>query len=107
MSEKKSKGTNRRALIAGAVAAGAALPLITRSANAQGGSRFVVDLGGLELPERTAAKLEAEIKRAVLSAVAAGAPKQKFNPGPLGPGIRGIILMPVNLPNAGGQMTTP
>jgi len=104
MSEKK---TNRRALIAGAVAAGAALPLVIRSANAQGGSRFVVDLGGFELPERAAAKLEAEIRRAVLGALASGAPKQKFNPGQLGPGIRGIIMMPVNLPNAGGTMTTP
>src|SRR3569833_2035648 len=104
MSEKKSKGTNRRALIAGAVSAGAALPFITISANAAGGTRVVVDLGGVELPERVAAKLESEIRRAVLAAVAAGAPKQKFNPGQLGPGIRGIILMPVNLPNAGGMM---
>jgi hypothetical protein len=101
MSEKK---TNRRALIAGAVAAGAALPLITISANAAGGTRVVVDLGGVELPERVAAKLEAEIKRAVLSALAVGAPKTKFNPGQLGPGIRGIIMMPVNLPNVGGAM---
>jgi hypothetical protein len=104
MSEKKSKGTNRRALIAGAVAAGAAIPLITKSANAAGASRFVVDLGGVELPERVAANLEAEIRRAVLAAVASGAPKTKFNPGQLGPGIRGIVLMPVNLPNAGGMM---
>lgn len=106
MSDKKGKGTNRRALIAGAVAAGAALPLISVSAKAAEGTRVVVDLGGVELPERIAAKLEAEIRRAVLSAVAAGAPKQKFNPGQLGPGIRGIIMMPVELPHAGG-MTHP
>ena len=100
MSNKKDKTQSRRSLIATAVAAGAALPLISVTAKAQGrGTRVVVDLGGVELPDAIAAKLEAEIRRACLSAVAMGAPKQKFKNGILGPGIRGIVMIPVGALN--------
>lgn len=99
--DKKDKGLNRRAAIAAAVA-GAALPLVAVTAKAQGrGTRVVVDLGGVELPRGIADKLEQDIRRACLSAVALGAPKTKFTNGPLGPGIRGIIMVPVGLPNGG------
>lgn len=104
MSNNKDKGQSRRSLIAAAAAAGAALPLISITANAQGrGTRIVVDLGGVELPRDVAAKLEVEIRRAVLSAVAMGAPKLKFRAGPLGPGIRGYVLIPAAL-QGGGMM---
>jgi hypothetical protein len=107
MSSKKDKGQtkdqaksqSRRALIAG-VAAGAALPILTKTASAQGmmmgnpGTRYVVDLGGVRLPDRLGDELEAQIRRAVLSAVARAYPRQKFVPGPLGPGIRGIVIRP-------------
>ena len=101
MSNKKDKTQSRRSLIAAAVAAGAALPLVSVGAKAQSrGTKVVVDLGGVELPEAVAAKLEMDIRRAVLLAVAQGAPKIKFTNGPLGPGIRGIIMRPVGLPGA-------
>ncbi|HEY0106634.1 MAG TPA: hypothetical protein VGB91_11165 [Rhizomicrobium sp.] len=105
MSSKKDKGPDRRAIIA-AAAAGAALPLAAGAAKAQGGmmmgggmmgregSRFVVDLGGVRLPDDVAAKLEGDIRRAVLMAVARAYPRTKFGNGILGPGTRGIILRP-------------
>ena len=100
MSSKKDKSHSRRSLIATAVAAGAALPFVTVTAKAQGrGTRVVVDLGGVQLPEGVAAKLEAEIRRACLSAVALGAPRTKYTLGPLGPGIRGFVLVPVGALN--------
>lgn len=104
MSNKKDKNPNRRSLIAGAAAAGVALPMITIAANAQGrGTRVVVDLGGVELPAEVADKLGDEIRRAVLVALAHGAPKLKFKAGPLGPGIRGYVLIPAAL-QGGGMM---
>lgn len=105
-SDKKRGGPNRRSVIAtAAVAAGAALPLVAvTDAKAQGrGTRIAVDLGGVSLPEAIAAKLEQDIRRAVLIAVAAGAPKTKFSNGPLGPGIRGIIMIPQGLSSGGMQ----
>ncbi|MEI9886050.1 MAG: hypothetical protein WDN08_06030 [Rhizomicrobium sp.] len=81
------------------------MPLVSVSAAAEGrGTRVVVDLGGVTLPEGIAMKLDSEIRRACLSAVAQGAPRTKFTNGPLGPGILGLILVPVGLPH-GGMMT--
>ncbi len=89
---------NRRALLATAIAAGAALPLVSVKAQAQGrGTRVVVDLGGVELPRQIADNLENDIRRACLMAVARAMPRTKFKNLPLGPGTRGIMLMPVAL----------
>jgi hypothetical protein len=106
MSNKKDKTTSRRAMITAAVAAAAALPLITVETKAQGGrgTRVVVDLGGVELPRQIADNLENDIRRAVLMAVARAQPRTKFRNLPLGPGTRGIMLAPVNFPGGGGMM---
>ncbi|HEY0303001.1 MAG TPA: hypothetical protein VGC36_16765 [Rhizomicrobium sp.] len=108
MSNKKDKdkGLNRRAVLTtAAAAAGAALPLVSVTAKAQGrGTRVTVDLGGVELPRQIADNLESDIRRTVLMAVARAAPRTKFKDVPLGPGIRGIIIRPVDLPFDGGMM---
>jgi len=114
MSTKKDKGLNRRSVITtAAAAAGAALPLVAGAAKAQmmgggmagrgGASRFVVDLGGVHLPDAVADKLQDDIRRAVLMAVARAQPKLQYKQGPLGPGIRGFVLIPANL-QGGGMM---
>jgi hypothetical protein len=105
---RKDKQTNRRALIAGAVAAAAALPLVVVEAKAQGrGTRVMVDLGGVELPRQIADNLEADIRRAVLMAVARAQPRTKFKNLPLGPGIRGIVIRPIDLPGGGMMGPSP
>ena len=95
---------DRRAMLTAAIAAGATLPLVTVSADAQSrGTRVVVDLGGVELPRQIADNLENDIRRAVLMAVARAFPRTKFKNLPLGPGTRGITIMPVDL-RGGGMM---
>lgn len=103
----KNAGTNRRSLITGAAAAAAAALSVTIETNAQGrGTRVVVDLGGVELPRQIADNLENDIRRACLMAVARAQPRTKFKNLPLGPGIRGIMLQPVDF-HGGGMMMGP
>jgi len=107
MSSKKDKPKSsgktqsRRALISAATAA-ALVPMLAKGAMAQmmmggggrGGTRVVVDLGGVKLPRAIADDVENQIRRAVLSAVARAYPRVKFRPGQLGPGTIGIVLIP-------------
>jgi hypothetical protein len=104
-SEKKAV-LNRRSMLTTALAAGAALPLVTVETQAQGGrgTRVVVDLGGVDLPRGIADNLENDIRRAVLMAVARAYPRTKFKSLPLGPGTRGIYLQPINFEHGGGMM---
>jgi hypothetical protein len=97
-SAKKPGARSRRSLIAGAAVA-AALPLVSvTTAKAQArGTRVMVDLGGVELPRQVADTLEENIRRACLSAVAQAAPRAKFKNVPLGPGIRGFVIRPIEL----------
>ncbi|HXC54356.1 MAG TPA: hypothetical protein VNU97_03605 [Rhizomicrobium sp.] len=94
MSDAEKKGPDRRALIA---MTAAVLPQLPCPAAAQegGGTRFVVDLGGVSLPDAIANRLQTEIRRAVLMAVAEAAPHTKFRNGTLAPGVRGIVLVPL------------
>ena len=80
--------------MAAAVAGAAFLPARAEAQN--GGTKFVVDLGGVTLPEEIAAKLEHDIRGAVLLAVAKAAPNTKFRNGTLPQGARGIVLVPVS-----------
>lgn len=92
MAGNKNKGTDRRALIAAAAAA-TALPFVTVESRAQArGTRVVVDLGGVDLPDEIATKLESDIRRAVLMAVAQAVPHTKFKSLPLPKGTLGIVL---------------
>jgi hypothetical protein len=92
MTDNKDKSTDRRTLIA-AAAATAALPFMTTETRAQArGTRVVVDLGGVDLPDEIATKLESDIRRAVLMAVAQAAPRTKFKSLPLPKGTLGIVL---------------
>jgi hypothetical protein len=74
----KTKGTDRRSLLA-AAAASAAMPLLAGAAKAENsmmtrpmmeGTKFQVDLGGVKLPEKVADELGMQIRRAVLGACA-------------------------------------
>lgn len=104
MSNKKDKNLNRRSVMTAAAAvAGAALVTVSAKAQARG-TKVVVDLGGVELSREIGAQLEADIRRAVLMAVAKAAPKIKFTNTRLNPGTLGIWLHPINLPD-GGMMT--
>ena len=86
---------NRRAVLATAIA-GAAIAT-TAGAKAEGtGTQIVVDLGGITLPKDIAAKLEHDIRNAVLAAVTKAAPHTKFRSGTLPPGARGIVLVAVS-----------
>ncbi len=86
------KAPNRRVVLTAALAAAAA-----GSTSAQGGgTKIVVDLGGVALPDAVADKLEHDIRRAVLLAVAKAAPQTKFRNGTLPPGARGIVLVPLS-----------
>jgi hypothetical protein len=92
--QDREKSLDRRFVMAAAVAGAALLPV---SAKAQGGgTKFVVDLGGVTLPQEIAAKLEHDIRGAVLLAVAKAAPHTKFRSGTLPPGARGIVLVPLS-----------
>jgi hypothetical protein len=102
MSNKKDKRPDRRSLLATAAAAGAALPLLASAAKAQSnmmgpsqsGTKIVVDLGTVRLPDATAAALETEVRAAVLRACASASVKVP----PLTvlhPGIRGIVFQPM------------
>ena len=92
--QDREKGLDRRAVMASAVAGAA---LLSVGAKAQGGgTKFVVDLGGVTLPEEIAAKLEHDIRSAVLLAVAKAMPNTKFRSGALPPGARGIVLVPLS-----------
>lgn len=88
----RKTGLNRRAVMATAGAV-----LATAGAKAQGtGTRIVVDLGGITLPNPIAAKLEHDIRSAVLLAVAKALPHTKFRSGTLPQGTRGIVLVPLS-----------
>ena len=89
----RKKGLDRRALLASAVAGAALLPAGARAQS--GATRFVVDLGGITLPQEIAAKLEHDIRGAVLLAVAKALPHTKFRNGALPQGARGIVLVPL------------
>jgi hypothetical protein len=104
-SADKTEALDRRSMLTAALAAGAALPLVTVEAQAQGGrgTRVVVDLGGVELPRQIADNLENDIRRAVLMAVARAMPRTKFKNLPLGPGTRGIQIVPADF-HGGGMM---
>jgi hypothetical protein len=109
MTNKKDKGVNRRSVIATAAAAGAALPLLAGTAKAQGmmrqseGTKFVVDLGGVRLPEADAKALGDKISSACLEALARA--HVKFERGPLGPGTEGFVAheMPAGMMGPGGM----
>ena len=82
---------NRRAVMA---SAGAVMATAGASAETPG-TRIIVDLGGITLPPAIAAKLEHDIRGAVLLAVAKALPHTKFRSGTLPPGARGIVLVPL------------
>lgn len=92
--QTQDKRLDRRAIMAAAVAGAALLP--ARAKAQSGGTKFVVDLGGVTLPQEIAAKLEHDIRGAVLLAVAKAAPNTKFRSGTLPPGARGIVLVPLS-----------
>ena len=91
--QDRDKGFDRRAVMAAAVAGAALLP--ARAKAQSGGTKFVVDLGGVTLPQEIAAKLEHDIRSAVLLAVAKAMPHKKFRSGALPQGARGIVLVPL------------
>ena len=92
--QDREKRLDRRSVMASAVAGAA---LLSAGARAQsGGTKFVIDLGGIALPNPIATKLEHDIRAAVLLAVAKAMPHTKFRSGALPPGARGIVLVPVN-----------
>ncbi len=80
---------DRRALMA--LAAGLACGASAAKA-AGGGTQVIVDLGGIVLPEEIGDAMEAQIRRAVLMAVAKAMPHTKFKSLPLPKGARGIVL---------------
>ena len=92
--QDREKGFDRRSLMAAVVAGAALAPIGAQAQN--GGTKFVVDLGGVTLPEDIAAKLEHEIRGAVLLAVAKAMPHTKFRSGALPRGARGIVLVPLS-----------
>ncbi|MEI9932611.1 MAG: hypothetical protein WDM89_19275 [Rhizomicrobium sp.] len=102
----KTKGTDRRSLLA-AAAASAAMPLLASAAKAQNiamtrpmmeGTKFQVDLGGVKLPEKAAAELGMQIRRSVLSACAqAGIRVRDVTEGHLNPGWQGIWVIPTDV----------
>ncbi|HWD29485.1 MAG TPA: hypothetical protein VG387_20095 [Rhizomicrobium sp.] len=72
-------------------AAGAIFPAAAR-AQGDAPTQIVVDLGDISLPKPIAQKLELDIRRAVLQALVAYAPRTKFKALPLPRGTRGIIV---------------
>ncbi len=88
--EDRKGRLDRRAVIA---AAGAAA-LLPGAAHAEE-PRFVIDLGDVRLPQAAAAKLERDIRRVVLMALAQALPHTKFRSVPLPQGTRGIAVRPV------------
>jgi hypothetical protein len=92
--------TNRRTLIAAVAAAGAAVPLMTASAKAASGTdddqrcgstglkpgpRFVVDIGGVDIPPDMAEVLGAQIRKMVLMTLARSGMKVPVYEGGLPP----------------------
>jgi len=76
-----------------AVGLAAGLAASTVAARAAGtGTRVIVDLGDVALPDEIADAMELQIRRAVLMAVAKALPRTKFKSAPLPKGARGIIL---------------
>jgi hypothetical protein len=115
MSDKKDTGTDRRALIAAAAAAGVAAAGSAKAFNPQPdppGDRLLptqirVDLGGVSLPVNIARELEAQINRDVLGAISKAGIKAHVSPIGTRPGWYGIILRPAAIPNAAGGMRGP
>lgn len=101
----KTKGTDRRSLLA-AAAASAAMPLLAGAAKAENsmmtrpmmeGTKFQVDLGGVKLPEKVADELGMQIRRSVLSACAqSGIKVRDVTEGHLNPGWQGIWVIPAS-----------
>lgn len=110
--DNKETETDRRSLITAVAVAGAAVPLMATSAVAQDDVdrcgnephlpiRFVVDLGGVQLPRDRAAALGADIRKIVLANIARAGIKAPIYQGPLPPYWFGIIVRPpvVNIPD--------
>lgn len=72
-------------------AAGAAM-LAPASAETAAETKVVIDLGGLSLPPEIARRMETDLRRAVLMAVAKAYPKTRFKSLPLPAGTYGIVL---------------
>ncbi|MEI9991819.1 MAG: hypothetical protein WDM86_17510 [Rhizomicrobium sp.] len=89
MAGKSGESVDRRALMA----LGASLACGASAAKAaEGGTRVIVDLGGVALSDEIADAMETQIRRAVLMAVAKAMPHTKFKSLPLPKGARGIVL---------------
>ncbi|MEJ0028436.1 MAG: hypothetical protein WDN01_20605 [Rhizomicrobium sp.] len=89
MAGRRGESVDRRALMA--LAAGLAGGASAANA-AAGGTRVIVDLGGVSLTDEIADAMELQIRRAVLMAVARAMPRTKFKSLPLPKGARGIVL---------------
>lgn len=89
MGKSTGKFVDRRGLIG--LAAGLACVLPAAHA-AESGTRVIVDLGGVVLPDKIAETFEQDIRRAVLMAVAKAAPRTRFKSLPLPEGTLGIVL---------------
>jgi hypothetical protein len=100
VSNANDERPDRRSLIVSAVATGGALPLLAGAAQADQpgklrptGTKIVVDLGNVTLSEAAALELQAQIRKAVLVAVATAGLKAPHL-SQLPPGILGMVIEP-------------